>query len=83
MDKPFDIHKAINWIRQNQVNSWPVSEDAVGPVILERTCEFEEYGCGTKFRWFLGMPPICPKCGKQYTYTIEMLEKGEMMVRPK
>jgi len=28
-------------------------------------------GCGTRFRWWFGMPVICPNCGWHYVFTIE------------
>jgi anaerobic selenocysteine-containing dehydrogenase len=28
-------------------------------------------GCGTRFRWWFGVPPICPSCGWHYILTLE------------
>jgi hypothetical protein len=32
-------------------------------------------GCGTRFRWYLGVPCVCPRCGYSYAYTLGDLEK--------
>ena len=32
-------------------------------------------GCGTRFRWYLGVPCMCPHCGWMYQYTHEDLKK--------
>jgi len=34
------------------------------------------WGCGTRFRWYFGVPPYCPKCGWLYEMTIKVLESG-------
>jgi hypothetical protein len=33
-------------------------------------------GCGTKFRWYFGMMPICPNCGFHYQLTLEDIKTG-------
>jgi anaerobic selenocysteine-containing dehydrogenase len=38
-------------------------------------------GCGTRFRWYLGMSCICPNCGWTYIYTHEDLKNKRFFVR--
>lgn len=38
-------------------------------------------GCGMKFRWYLGMSPVCPNCGRIYTYTSDDLHKKNFWVK--
>jgi hypothetical protein len=33
------------------------------------------HGCGTRFRWYLGVPCFCPHCGWAYSYTNDDLRK--------
>ena len=48
---------------------WEAEERRAGaPQILK--------GCGTRFRWFFGVPPICPNCGWMYELTLEILRSG-------
>ncbi len=35
-----------------------------------------QWGCGARFRWYFGVPPICPNCGWQYELTLDMLKAG-------
>jgi hypothetical protein len=47
----------------------------------KEVAEFESYGprqwgCGTRFRWYFGVPPYCPKCGRAYEMTLAVLESG-------
>lgn len=34
------------------------------------------WGCGTRFRWYLGVPPVCPNCGWRYLLSLEDLKNG-------
>jgi hypothetical protein len=34
------------------------------------------WGCGTRFRWYFGVPPFCPKCGWAYEMTIKAISEG-------
>ena len=38
------------------------------------------WGCGTRFRWYLGVSCVCPKCGWHYLYTNEMLAQKKFWV---
>ena len=47
----------------------------------EEIAEVESYrprqwGCGTRFRWYFGVPPHCPKCGWAYDSTLKVLNSG-------
>ena len=37
-------------------------------------------GCGTRFRWYLGMTCVCPGCGTQFLYTVDDLKAKRFFV---
>ena len=41
----------------------------------------QRWGCGTRFRWYLGTVCVCPKCGAQYVYDCEMLKEKRFWVK--
>jgi len=34
------------------------------------------WGCGTKFQWYFGINPHCPKCGYCYLGDLAMIKRG-------
>jgi len=42
----------------------------------EKAFPGRKWGCGTRFRWYFGVPPVCPKCGWLYESRLEDLTSG-------
>ena len=40
------------------------------------------WGCGTRFRWYLGMNCMCPGCGTMYVYTKDDMRVKKFWVNP-
>ena len=39
------------------------------------------WGCGAKFRWYLGMNCVCPGCGHTYPYTSDELRQKKFWIQ--
>ena len=39
------------------------------------------WGCGAKFRWYLGMSCVCPGCGHTYPYTSDELRQKKFWIQ--
>jgi hypothetical protein len=37
-------------------------------------------GCGTRFRWYLGVGCVCPRCGTHFVYTVDDLKAKRFFV---
>ena len=51
-------------------------------VMRERLKGTRIFACWVTFQWYWGSQCVCPKCGKIFQFTIEMLKSGKYNVEP-